>query len=107
MRASMSLQQKADVAASFQRTAARMLVEKIRRAVGRYPARSILIGGGVSANTAIRRAVVGLGEELGVPVFIPPMCFCTDNGAMIAGLGAELLAAGKVSDLGLDTVATV
>lgn len=103
----LSDQQKADVAASFQRTAAEMLIEKIRRAAARYPARSILIGGGVSANTAIRAGVLELGRELRLPVFIPPMRYCTDNGAMIAGMGNELLKAGVVADLNLETVATV
>ncbi len=103
----MSQQQKADVAASFQRVAAEMLVEKLRRAASRFETRSILIGGGVSANTAIRKAVIRLGEELNKPVFIPPMQYCTDNGAMIAGMGAALLKKGIVADLRLDTVATV
>jgi N6-L-threonylcarbamoyladenine synthase len=103
----MSLQQKADVAASFQRVAAEMLTEKLRRAATRYPARSLIIGGGVSANSAIRQSVVELGRELGLPVFIPPMRYCTDNGAMIAGMGYELLASGRVADLDLETVATV
>jgi N6-L-threonylcarbamoyladenine synthase len=100
-------QQKADVAATFQRVAAEMLVEKIRRAATRFETRSILVGGGVSANRAIRKAVVELGVALGIPVFIPPMRYCTDNGAMIAGLGYELLRAGRMADLALETVATV
>jgi N6-L-threonylcarbamoyladenine synthase len=102
----LTLQQKADVAASFQKTAADMLVEKLRRASGRYPAHALLIGGGVSANRAIRAAVTRLGAELGLPVFIPPMRFCTDNGAMIAGIGHELLGSGLVADLNLETIAT-
>jgi N6-L-threonylcarbamoyladenine synthase len=103
----LSQQQKADVAASFQRTVVVMLVEKLRRAVDRYEAHALIIGGGVSANTAIRAAVVELGRELNLPVFIPPMSFCTDNGAMVAGLGHQLLAAGRVADLNLETIATV
>jgi N6-L-threonylcarbamoyladenine synthase len=104
---SLTEQQKADVAASFQRTATEMLIEKIRRSAGRFPARSILIGGGVSANTAIRAGVMELGHELRLPVFVPPMRYCTDNGAMIAGMGHELLKAGVVAGLDLETVATV
>jgi N6-L-threonylcarbamoyladenine synthase len=105
---SLSEQQKADVAASFQRTAAEMLVEKLRRACARYSeARSLIVGGGVSANTAIRAAVMELGRELGVPVFIPPMRYCTDNAAMIAGLAYVLLRKGKVATLAMETVATV
>ncbi len=103
----LSGQEKADVAASFQWTCAEMLVEKLRRAARRYEARAILIGGGVSANRVIRKRVLELGEELGLAVFIPPMRYCTDNGAMIAGLGEGLLRRGKVAGWGLEAVATV
>ncbi|HEY4329848.1 MAG TPA: tRNA (adenosine(37)-N6)-threonylcarbamoyltransferase complex transferase subunit TsaD [Phycisphaerae bacterium] len=104
---SLSLRQKADVAASFQHTCAQMLTEKLRRAASQFPARSLIIGGGVSANTQIRRAVTHLGTELNLPVFIPPMQFCTDNAAMIAGLGHQLLSANRLADLSLQTIATV
>ena len=105
--AALTDQQKADVAASFQHTAAHMLIEKLRRAAARYPAKSLLIGGGVSANSAIRTAVVDLGRKLHLPVFIPPLPYCTDNAAMIAGLAHPLLLAGKTAALNLETVATV
>ena len=103
----LSEQQKADVAASFQRTAALMLTEKLRRAAARFETKSLIIGGGVSANTAIRKAVQDLGQELSLPVFIPSMRYCTDNGAMIAGIAHPLLLSGKVADLALDTIATI
>jgi N6-L-threonylcarbamoyladenine synthase len=105
---SLTAQQKADVAASFQRTAAAMLVEKLRRAHLRFPeTRSLIIGGGVSANTAIRTAVTDLGQQLHLPVFIPPMRYCTDNAAMIAGLAHPLLQKGKTATLAMETIATV
>jgi N6-L-threonylcarbamoyladenine synthase len=103
----LTLQQKADVAASFQKTAADMLIEKLRRAAARFPARALLIGGGVSANTAIRAAVTKLGADLNLPVFIPPLRFCTDNGAMIAGIAHDLLLCGQTAGLNLETIATV
>ncbi|MGN6370941.1 MAG: tRNA (adenosine(37)-N6)-threonylcarbamoyltransferase complex transferase subunit TsaD [Phycisphaerae bacterium] len=103
----LSEQQKADVAASFQYTAAQMLVEKMRRAANRFETRSLIVGGGVSANTAIRQAVLDLAAELGLPAFIPPMRYCTDNAAMIAGIAHPLLLAGNTSPLSLDTIATV
>jgi N6-L-threonylcarbamoyladenine synthase len=82
-------------------------VEKRRRAAGRFECRSLMVGGGVSANTAVRAGVAALGAELGLPVHVPAMRYCTDNGAMIAGMGWELLRSGRVADLGLETVATV
>jgi len=103
---SLSPQQKADVAASFQRVAATILVEKLRRATRQYEARCLIVGGGVSANSAIRTRVQALGRELRRPVFIPPMKYCTDNAAMIAGLACPLLQSGKVADLTLEAVAT-
>jgi N6-L-threonylcarbamoyladenine synthase len=99
--------QKADVAASFQKTAAEMLVEKLRRAAARFPAQALLIGGGVSANRAIRAAVLALGAELHLPVFIPPLRFCTDNAAMVGGIAYDLLRSGQMADLNLETIATV
>ncbi len=98
--------QKADVAASFQRVAATILTEKLRRATRQYEARSVIVGGGVSANSAIRTRVQALGRELGLPVFLPAMRYCTDNAAMIAGLAYPLLRAGKVADLALEAIAT-
>jgi len=100
------LQEKADVAASFQRAAATTIAKKMERAAARYGPRSLIIGGGVSANSAIRGRLAELGQALGLPVLVPPMEFCTDNAAMIAGLGHGLLVAGKTADLNLEAIAT-
>jgi N6-L-threonylcarbamoyladenine synthase len=89
-----------DVAASFQAACVDVLVEKLRRAVRRCGARSAIIGGGVSANRGLRRAM----ENFSLPVFFPPMQYCTDNAAMTAGLGAVLLSAGFTSELDLDAI---
>lgn len=104
---SLTQQQKADVAASFQRAAATMLVEKIRRGIKQYPVKSILVGGGVSANSVIRKQLELVGRELAIPVFIPPLRYCTDNAAMTAGLGYHLWRAGKTAGLELEAIATV
>lgn len=103
----LSRKEKADVAASFQRVVSAVIAEKLRRAAERIGARSVIVGGGVSANSALRGAVVELGRSLGLPVYIPPMRYCTDNAAMIAGLAYPLLQAGKVADLDMETIATV
>ena len=84
-----------------------ILLEKIRRAVQQYGAQAILIGGGVSANSVLRRRVAELATQLKRPLFIPPMKYCTDNAAMVAGLAYPLLCAGKTADLSLEAVATV
>lgn len=99
--------QKSDLAASFQRAIAAALVLKVRRALDATdPVRSIIIGGGVIANTRIRAEVQAVGAERGIPVLMPPMRHCVDNAAMIAGLGEELIARGVRDDLSLAAAPT-
>jgi len=102
----LSEQQKADVAASFQRAAATTLISRLKRAVEMHDARAILVGGGVSANSVIRASLNDLARKLKLPILIPPMTYCTDNAAMIAGLGHELLTNGRTAELSVDAVAT-
>lgn len=71
----------ADMCASVEQSIVTVLVEKTRRAAEQYQAKSILVGGGVAANQALRD---WLGNATTVPVYIPPFEFCTDNAAMIA-----------------------
>jgi N6-L-threonylcarbamoyladenine synthase len=89
-----------DVAASFQAACVDVLVEKIRRAARQFEARSVVIGGGVSANRGLREAMGGFS----LPVFFPPMQYCTDNAAMSAGLAHLFLSAGRTSPLDLDAI---
>lgn len=101
-----------DLAASFQRAAVDAVMLKLGRALDRFgemaggPCRSVLTGGGVTANSVLRARLGAMGEERGLPVVLPPMRLCVDNAAMIAGLGHELLGAGRVSDLTLAPVPT-
>jgi N6-L-threonylcarbamoyladenine synthase len=62
----------------------------------------LVLGGGVAANTRLRELAAERAEAAGLTVFIPPRALCTDNAAMIAVRGAELLAAGVRSDDTLD-----
>jgi N6-L-threonylcarbamoyladenine synthase len=83
----------ADVCAGFQHAAVEAVVLKLRRAMDRHPeCRTLLVGGGVSANSRLREALAALCDERGLRLSLPPMAFCLDNGAMIAGLGHETLA---------------
>jgi N6-L-threonylcarbamoyladenine synthase len=70
-----------DLAASYQRAIVEALVERARLALDREGLSRLAIGGGVAANSELRATV----EELGVPVWVPPLELCTDNAAMIAG----------------------
>jgi N6-L-threonylcarbamoyladenine synthase len=92
----------ADFAASFQRAAVTAIMRKIRRALdGARDLRTILVGGGVSANSRLRADLAALAEERGVTLRLPPMEYCLDNAAMIAGLAAWRLGRGEVDDLTL------
>lgn len=91
----LDIQSKADVCASFQRAAVRAVIIKLQRAIEAEPppgVRTILVGGGVSANSALRSALIELGNNTGTRVVLPSMNLCVDNAAMIAGLGGRVLA---------------
>lgn len=92
--------ERADVAASFQQACLDVVLEKLRRAIARVGARSVVVGGGVSANRGLRSAL----PSLGLSVHLPDPEFCTDNAAMVAGLGALLLRSGHRSGLDLDAI---
>jgi N6-L-threonylcarbamoyladenine synthase len=89
-----------DLAASFQQACIDTLVTKLKRAMKRGSARSIIIGGGVSANRGLRAAL----DTFDIPVYFPAMEYCTDNAAMTAGLAHVLLEAGQTSALDLDAI---
>lgn len=73
----------ADVAASFQEAVVDILVEKTRQAAASVDARSICIGGGVAANSALRERIVNAASEDGRACLIPSRAMCTDNAAMV------------------------
>ena len=89
-----------DVAASFQAACIDTIVTKLRRASAQIGAKSVIVGGGVSANRGLREAL----RRFELPVHFPPMQYCTDNAAMTAGLAHVLLEADEVSSLDLDAI---
>jgi N6-L-threonylcarbamoyladenine synthase len=92
----LSEQDRCDIARAFEEAVVATLVIKCRRALGQEALKTLVIAGGVSANTNLRLALErALGKE-GVRVFYPAPEFCTDNGAMIAYAGAQRLQAGQV-----------
>ncbi len=88
----LSDQEKADVAASFQEAALEVLVQKSLRAAEEFGAKSIAVGGGVSANQRLRTLFAEGARGLALPVYFPEKRLCTDNAAMVAGLGHRLYA---------------
>lgn len=96
-----------DLAASFQRAACQAVVLKLERALERTPGvRTLFAGGGVTANSRLRAELTTFAQRRGLELVIPPMDLCVDNAAMIAGLGAELLAHGVRDSLTLAAVPT-
>ncbi|WP_323767915.1 tRNA (adenosine(37)-N6)-threonylcarbamoyltransferase complex transferase subunit TsaD [Antarctobacter sp.] len=96
----------ADLCAGFQAAVRDVLAQKARRAIAAYldqnPTEPALaVAGGVAANLTLRSALETLCAETGLRFTAPPLRLCTDNAAMIAYAGGELLAAGVTHDMGL------
>ncbi len=73
-----------DVAASFQAAVIDVLMRRVADAFARRPYTGVILSGGVAANSALQAALREWSERNGVPAFIPPPKYCTDNAAMIA-----------------------
>jgi N6-L-threonylcarbamoyladenine synthase len=78
---------KADLAASLQKTIIDILLDKLRKAVDMTKVTQVAIGGGVSANSGVRDAIAKYCEHKGLKAFIPQRKFTTDNAAMVAIAG--------------------
>jgi N6-L-threonylcarbamoyladenine synthase len=86
----------ADVAAAFQEAVVDVLTRKAIDAAVDQGIEDILIGGGVAANSRLRFLAVERATAKGIRVRVPRPGLCTDNGAMVAALGAEMVARGRV-----------
>jgi N6-L-threonylcarbamoyladenine synthase len=84
-----------DVAASFQEAVCDVLVRKALDAAASEGIDHILIGGGVAANSRLRAMAEERAAAQGIRVRVPRPGLCTDNGAMVAALGAEMVARGR------------
>jgi N6-L-threonylcarbamoyladenine synthase len=87
----------ADLAASFQEAIVDVQVSKTMAAARDRGVGTVLLGGGVVANTRLRERMQAAGAEAGIDVRFPSTALCTDNGAMIAAAGAARLARGERS----------
>ena len=89
---------KADLAYAFQEVALNTLVNKTKKALVEYPCKSLVLAGGVAANSRLRELMV---ENFGndIDLILPPLKYCTDNALMIACAGLHYLKHGKFVDL--------
>lgn len=97
-------QVRADIAASFQHAVVDTLVKKCVKALKQVNMKRLVIAGGVSANTELRRSLEAALAKIGAQVFYAPPELCTDNGAMIAFAGFQRLNAGQTDDLAVTCV---
>ncbi len=92
----------AELAWGFQASVVDVLATKTIRAAEETGARSIVLGGGVAANAALRARIAAEAEARNLPLIVPRPGLCTDNGAMIGAAAARRFAAGERAGLDLD-----
>ena len=95
---------KADLAASFEKDVAEILLDNTKKAVKATNINKIALAGGVSANSYIRKAFKELEEKENIEIYYPELKLCTDNAAMIASAGYYNFLKGNFSDLKLNAV---
>jgi len=103
---SMSESEKADIAASFQAAVVDVLVAKTKRAADKIRAKTVLLGGGVAANSALRQALAQMCDSTNRELLVAPKPLCTDNAVMVASLAYHKFQAGGFADMTLDAIAT-
>ena len=92
----------ADVAASFQHTVAKVLTKRSVKCALDFGLDTITIGGGVAANSGLRKYLTDAAEKHNLKVYFPPLKFCTDNAAMIGCAAAQHFDLGHRSKLDLE-----
>ncbi|MBN2315689.1 MAG: tRNA (adenosine(37)-N6)-threonylcarbamoyltransferase complex transferase subunit TsaD [Sedimentisphaerales bacterium] len=104
----MSRQEIADIAASFQAAVIEVLVKKTKRAIKKIGAKTVLLGGGVAANSHLRTALQKMCDSTDPPkkLLVAPKKYCTDNAVMVASLAYYKYKAGLFADLTLEPKAS-
>jgi N6-L-threonylcarbamoyladenine synthase len=91
-----------ELAAAYQEAIVDVLVEKTIRAAEQEHAKSVMLSGGVSANALLRKRMASRIKSLDIPLFVPELQYCTDNAAMIAAAGYQVLRRGALAGWELD-----
>ncbi|MGN1327500.1 MAG: tRNA (adenosine(37)-N6)-threonylcarbamoyltransferase complex transferase subunit TsaD [Clostridia bacterium] len=95
---------KADLAASFEKTVSEILVTNAKKAIDMTGINKIVLAGGVSANSYIRKQFDEFSKYENIQIYYPELKLCTDNGAMIAAAGYYEFLNGEKSELDLNAV---
>ncbi len=92
----MKFQDKCDIAASFQKTVVLFIKKQLIKALNmtKHKPKSIVVSGGVAANTTLRSALLETSSQFAMNFYAPPLTLCTDNAAMIAWAAIERISAG-------------
>ncbi|HKK44942.1 MAG TPA: tRNA (adenosine(37)-N6)-threonylcarbamoyltransferase complex transferase subunit TsaD [Balneolaceae bacterium] len=96
-----------DICASVSEAITEVLIKKLRKAVEYTGVRTIVLAGGVSANSMLRQKARALAKEMGCELYIPKLAYCTDNAAMIAVTGYMMAGRGMYSDMNLKPFANL
>jgi len=93
---------KEDVAASFTAAVCDTIENRLAHAISDFNPPALVLAGGVSANSHIRETVKKLADSKNIPLYLPKLSLCGDNGAMIASQGYYEILSGNVSDITLN-----
>ena len=92
-------------AAAYTAQAVEAVATKLRLALSAYPGEGLAVAGGVAANSHLRKRLLALTSDMGVPLYVPPLSLCGDNAAMIAAAGYYEYEAGHIADSSLSASA--
>lgn len=96
-----------DLAASFQQAVVESLIPQVERAVKEHNPHSLLLAGGVAANSLLRERFSELADRNGIPLYLPPLELCTDNAAMIGAAAFYRLQSEEVDNLAAEVKPTL
>ncbi len=96
-----------DLAASFQYTVADILCDHTLRAAQAAGSDTVVLAGGVSANSGLRALMEERCKKLGLALYMPPLSLCGDNGAMVAAQGYYEYCSGNIAGLELNAAPTL